>query len=423
MNVRGRGRENATADGEDFRGNADGFGEISGDMGERGEKEVAEVVAAKAASGLETILEEAAEQGFVFREGNHAIANVAGRENAILAAKATGAAAVVGNGDDRGEIGDRASEGGLLVATANDMIFQATEKSGEASAAAESDHTEGTRSPLRLARLFHERFEYRSESIIDAERHLGKTTRLGRVASSNKSKTILQGLKPIGFELHNGGALRNSAQAEAPTPQRAPNLCTARKGCATVRERSAGIAFLFRIEELGEARIFLKEVEILVVARVIAVGRSEVDSNLEIGECGIGFAGEAIERGERVMNMVSFGSKLAGLFETLARLIPAAEIHHGHTALVVVFGGLGILIVSWLHALFGDAQVGTRAIGQFPAGASDDLLEFQFGALKFLLVEKGHGLFVDFHLGLDQGIDELDAAVLRGLGRYVVLFL
>jgi hypothetical protein len=88
VHVRKRGRENAAADGKHFAADANGFGEITGDVGERGEEKIAEVVADQSSSGVEAILEETAEEGFIFRKRDHAIANVAGRKNTIFAAEA-----------------------------------------------------------------------------------------------------------------------------------------------------------------------------------------------------------------------------------------------------------------------------------------------------------------------------------------------
>ena len=138
----GRGCENLAAD-------ADSFGEIAGDVSERGEEEIAEVVADEAAAGVKAILEQAAEQGFVLAESDHAVADVAGRQDAIFAAQSAGTAAVVGDGDDRSEAGDRmfAFE---FVATAGDEIFEAAQKRGKAGAAAESDDVETTGELLRF---------------------------------------------------------------------------------------------------------------------------------------------------------------------------------------------------------------------------------------------------------------------------------
>src|SRR6266851_1341203 len=59
------------------------------------------------------------------------------------------------------------------------------------------------------------------------------------------------------------------------------------EACPT--KRLAGGAVFLRIEELGEARVFLEESKIFVVARVIAVFRAQLDGDFQIGEGGIGF--------------------------------------------------------------------------------------------------------------------------------------
>src|SRR5215831_17026619 len=97
------------------------------------------------------------------------------------------------------------------------------------------------------------------------------------------------------------------------------------------------------IEQLGEARIFLKEREVFIVARVVAVFRAQLNGDLKVFQRGVGFAGEAIERRQRVVNMVGFGRGLARFVKALARVVPAADIHHGHAALIMIFGALGIL--------------------------------------------------------------------------------
>ena len=186
---------------------------------------------------------------------------------------------------------------------------------------------------------------------------------------------------------------------------------------------SAGIPFLFRIEQLRETGIFLKEVEVFIIASVVAVRRTEINGDFQIGERRIGFAREAVESGERIVDVVGFRGKLAGPLEAFPSFVPAAEIHHGNTALVVILRRLGILLGRRLHALLGDAKVRASAIGQFPTWASDDLFEFLFGTLELLLMEETHGLLVGLHLGLDQGVDEFDSATLGWRGRYIVLFL
>ena len=176
---------------------------------------------------------------------------------------------------------------------------------------------------------------------------------------------------------------------------------------------SAGGAVFFRVEQFGEARIFLQEREIFIVARVIAVRGAEFDCDLQIRKRGIGLAGEAIERGERVDNVIRFRRGFAGAVKTFARFIPTAKIHHGHAALIVIFGGFGTLLLRRLHALFGDPDMHACAIGEFLAGAFQNFFQLLLGFGKLLLVEEGEGFVVRLELGLDEGIDHLDTAALR----------
>ena len=101
-----RGRNDFAGRSEDAAGKADGAGEIAGEMGERGEKKIAEAMALKTASGGKTVLKKLAKKCFFLREGNHAIANIAGREDGEIFPQASGTSAVVGDRYDGGERGD-----------------------------------------------------------------------------------------------------------------------------------------------------------------------------------------------------------------------------------------------------------------------------------------------------------------------------
>ncbi len=104
------GGEDAAAGGEDLRGHLDGLSEVPGDVGEGGDEEVAEAVAFELAL-VEAELKELGEEMLVFREGDHAVADVAGGEHLEVFAEPAGGAAVVGYGDDGGEVADEAGEG------------------------------------------------------------------------------------------------------------------------------------------------------------------------------------------------------------------------------------------------------------------------------------------------------------------------
>jgi hypothetical protein len=64
-------------------------------------------VASETASRGEAVLKKGSEEVLVCREGYHAVAYVTGRQDAVLAAEAAGAAAVIGDGDYRGEVCNR----------------------------------------------------------------------------------------------------------------------------------------------------------------------------------------------------------------------------------------------------------------------------------------------------------------------------
>src|SRR5580704_15158747 len=79
--------------------------------------------------------------------------------------------------------------------------------------------------------------------------------------------------------------------------------------------RSAGRTVAFRIEQLGETRVFLQKGEVLIVASVITIFGTQLDGYFQILHGGFGFAGKAIECGHGVHNMVGLGRGLAGAIE------------------------------------------------------------------------------------------------------------
>ena len=390
VHVRKSRRKDAAANGEHFAADADGFGEIAGDVGERGKKKIAEIVADQAAAGVKAVLEKAAEKSFIFRKGDHAIANVAGREDAVLAAQAAGAAAVIGDGDDGGEIGDGVLGAGVFVGAANDEFLEAAKKSGEAGAAAESDDAEGAGERFSIWSFV---FSCGRSGLVSwchlTEKNLTQRSQRRARAQSARRRKYRTGLRPA----------------------------TTRSRYKRQQRPLAGGAVFLRIEQLGEARVFLEESKIFVVARVIAIFRAQLDGDLQIGQGGIGFASEAIQRRERVVNMVGLGRGFAGFVETFAGIVPAADVHHGHAALIVFIGGVGILLLRGLHALLGDFHVHARAIGKFFAGTFQNFFKFLLGAGKFLLMKEGQSFIVDFELRLDAGINQLDTPTLGGRRR------
>ena len=141
MDVGKRGRKDAATDGKDFAADAHGFREVARNMRKCGQEQIPEIVADQAATCLEAVLKKAAEKGFILGECDHAVANIARRENTIFAAQTSGTPPVIGDSNNSGEIDDGAFRGGMTFMSAKDMFLEASQKSGEPCAATECDHT------------------------------------------------------------------------------------------------------------------------------------------------------------------------------------------------------------------------------------------------------------------------------------------
>jgi hypothetical protein len=117
-------------------------GEVAGEFGKRGDEEVAEVVAFKGVAGAESVGEELGEDILLFAEGDHAVTEVAGGKHVEVLAQSAGRAAVIGHGDDSGEVGDLGGLGAGLAGRAY-MTAQAAQQGGQAGAAADGHHAQG----------------------------------------------------------------------------------------------------------------------------------------------------------------------------------------------------------------------------------------------------------------------------------------
>ena len=106
-----------------------------------------------------------------------------------------------------------------------------------------------------------------------------------------------------------------------------------------------------------------------------------------VGHRGIGFAGQAIEGGEGVVNVIGLWRQFASFLQTFACLVPAAEIHHADAALIVVLRRFRALVGGGLHALFHNAHMYAGAVDKFLAGAFQNLFQFLLGTLEFVLVK------------------------------------
>ena len=142
LDVRGGGGIDASAGEQNFRRQPDGFAEVVGDGGQRGQKQIAEAVAFEARSFYEAMLKQARQQGFVFGERDDAVANVAGREHVELFAQASAGAAVVADRDHGAQFADLRMVGLAQSAGPGDVTLQSLQQGREAGAAADGDHAQ-----------------------------------------------------------------------------------------------------------------------------------------------------------------------------------------------------------------------------------------------------------------------------------------
>jgi len=117
------------------------------------------------------------------------------------------------------------------------------------------------------------------------------------------------------------------------------------------------------------------------------------------------------------MNVVGFGSRLPRFIETFPGIVPAANIHHSHAALIMLIRGARILLSNGLHALFSNLDVHAGTIGQLFARTLENLFELLFGAGKFLLVKETKSFVVEFELSLHSGVNHFDATTLGWMRR------
>ena len=117
-------------------------------MRERRQEQISKIVANQTVPGAEPILKQPAQQRFVFRERDHAVADIPRGQDAVFAAQPAGTASVVGDGDDGGEIHDGTLACWIRIVARRDVELKTAKEGGQSGAAAERDHT---KSPLRVS--------------------------------------------------------------------------------------------------------------------------------------------------------------------------------------------------------------------------------------------------------------------------------
>ena len=136
---------------------------------------------------------------------------------------------------------------------------------------------------------------------------------------------------------------------------------------------------------------------------MVTIFWTQLNCDFQILHGGFRFAGQAIERGHGVYDVVSFRSGFARAVEMLASFVPAAKIHQRDALRVVLFGGFHRGNRRSRDALFANAQMNMRPVAEFFAGTFQNAFERLFGAEKLLLLKKLESLFVKLHLRLLGG--------------------
>ncbi len=139
--VGGCSGEDVSTRGKDLGGKTNGLGEVAGHLGEGGDEEVAEVMAAQFGALAEAVTEELGDEALIFGESDHAVAQISRRQHVEIAAEAAAGATVVGDGDYRSEVGNDGSRDGLgeQAGGVRDAELKAAQESGEACSSADSD--------------------------------------------------------------------------------------------------------------------------------------------------------------------------------------------------------------------------------------------------------------------------------------------
>ena len=102
-------------------------------------KQIAEAMAFEPRPFDETMLKQAGEQGFVFGEGDDAVANVSRRKHVELLAETSAGAAVIADRDHGAEFADFRLAGCFQGADSSHVALESLEQGGQAGAAADGD--------------------------------------------------------------------------------------------------------------------------------------------------------------------------------------------------------------------------------------------------------------------------------------------
>ena len=120
------------------------MGKVAGDLGERGDKEIAKVVAPEPVAGAEAVGKEFGQQILFGTERNHAVTQVSRGQHVEVFSEPARGAAIVCYGDDRSKIRDLQRDGSSPIRKAY-MTPEPAQQRRETGAAADGYNAQGRR--------------------------------------------------------------------------------------------------------------------------------------------------------------------------------------------------------------------------------------------------------------------------------------
>jgi hypothetical protein len=163
---------------------ADCFDEVACDFRQRSEEEIAEAMATEFARAAKAIAKEAREQSGIFRERDHAVAYVAGRQHLQLFTQPAGTAPIIRNSDD----GRKGFKPHAVTIACADKLLESGQQSRKSCPAADSDEVQAV---IRFR-------DWQTFSI--------PFERSGKVFSKPQVKSYLKGKGFQSYMLGQGGA-------------------------------------------------------------------------------------------------------------------------------------------------------------------------------------------------------------------------
>ncbi len=141
-----------------------------------------------------------------------------------------------------------------------------------------------------------------------------------------------------------------------------------------------------RVKQLGEARILGQVLEVGVVASLKAESRVQADGFIQTAQGVLDVAGHTVQSGDAVNHIVGFRRLLLEFFKVLAGLNVVAQVHERDGIVEMLFRGFEV-VVDLFQMLGAGTHVHGGAVGEFLAGAANNLLKMGLGLIELVLLQ------------------------------------